>query len=90
MAELPAAILSTQLAIAAGDPAGAREGLQAIAARLKNDTSRASAELACHAALPALNQPSDALSASAIEVLDGCVKGFESPPRPRASPWARS
>ncbi len=77
MAELPAAILATQIAIAAGDPAGVSQSLQAIAARLKNDSSRASAELAWHAALPALNHPSEEVSASATDVLDGCVPGLE-------------
>jgi hypothetical protein len=42
MAELPAAVLATQLAIAASDPAGALKALQAIAGQLKNDTSQAS------------------------------------------------
>ena len=57
MAELPAAVFSAQLALAANEPAAAMAALKSIAARLKDDSSRNTSELACHAALPALDRP---------------------------------
>ena len=56
--------------------------LKSIAARLKNDTSRNTSELACHAALPALDRPEPELARAAIEVLDAGVKGFENSGQP--------
>ncbi len=56
MAQLPSMILTAQLAAAANEPAASLEALRALAARMKNDTSRTTSELACHAAMPALEQ----------------------------------
>jgi hypothetical protein len=82
LAELPAAILYAQLAMASGDTAATVAALKTLAARLKRDTLRSTAELACHAALPALVRPERELAAAALEVLDGCAKGFESAYQP--------
>ncbi len=78
LAELPASILTAQLALAAGDDRSAIAALKVLAERLKRDTLRSTAELACHAALPALERPQPELARAAVDVLDGCVKGFES------------
>ena len=82
LAELPAAILSAQLAMASGDTAGTVAALKAIAARLKRDSLRTTAELACQAALPALVRSQPELANAAVEVLDGCAKGFENSYQP--------
>ncbi|MGP0063330.1 MAG: DUF1583 domain-containing protein [Isosphaeraceae bacterium] len=82
MAELTATILSAQLAMASGDHAGAVAALKALAERLKRDTLRSTAELACQAALPALGRPQPELATAALDVLDGCAKGFESANQP--------
>jgi hypothetical protein len=77
LAELPATILSAQLALAAGDDPSAIAALKVLSERLKRDTLRSTAELACHAALPAFDRPRPGLSKAAMDVLDGCAKGFE-------------
>ncbi len=82
LAELPATILTAQLALAAGDDPSAIAALKALAERLKRDTLRTTAELACHAAMPALDRPRPEVARAAIEVLDGCAKGFESDYQP--------
>ena len=86
-AALPLAILSAQLALAMNDPAATGEALKIIAARLKTDTSRNTAELACHVAIPALYRPQAELASAAIGILDSAVKGMETPnqPEPLAS-----
>ncbi len=78
MAELPAAILTAQLALASGDTAATVAALKALTARVKRDTLRSTAEIACQAALPALERPQPELAAAALDVLDACAKGFES------------
>ncbi|MFI5456257.1 MAG: DUF1583 domain-containing protein [Isosphaerales bacterium] len=80
LSELPASVLSAQLALAANDPQAAVAALKRLAARMKADTSRAASELACHAALPALDRPE--LAAPALEILDSSIKGFESTGQP--------
>ena len=82
LAELPAAILSAQLAIASNDAAGTVAALKLIATRLKRDTLRSTAELACHAALPALKWPQPEVASVATEVLASCAKGFEGSAQP--------
>ncbi len=78
LAELPAAILTAQLALAAGDDPTAIAALKSLSERLKRDTLRTTAELACHAAMPALDRPRPEVSKAAMDVLDGCAKGLES------------
>ncbi len=82
MAELPASILSAQLALATGDPAAAAAALDALAARMKTDTSRTTSELACHVAIPALDRTEPPVAKAALVVLDSCTKGFESATQP--------
>ena len=77
-AQLPAAVLKTQLALAAKQPLPAIEALGSIAARMKNDTSRTTSELAVQAALPALEGSDPKLAKAALDVLDSCAKGLES------------
>ena len=86
-AALPLAILSTQLALAMNDPGATSEALKVIAARLKTDTSRNTAELACHVAIPALDRPQPELATAAIGLLDSAAKGMETAnqPEPLAS-----
>ncbi len=78
MAQLPASVLKTQLALAAADPSLAIAALGAIAARMKNDTSRTTSELAVHAALPALEGSDSKVAKAALDVLDSCAKGLDS------------
>ena len=80
--ELPAKVLSAQLALAGSDPTQAVTALQALAARVKTDTSRTTSELACQAALPALDRSEPELAKAALEILDVSVRGFESSGRP--------
>jgi tetratricopeptide (TPR) repeat protein len=77
LAGLPAAVLTVQLATASGDDAAMVAGLKALAARLQRDTLQSSAQLACHAALPALQRSRPDVTAAAMAVLDRCVAGFE-------------
>lgn len=76
VAELPAAVLLAQLALAADDPRGAVSGLKGIRDRLARDTTRTAAELACHAAIPALGRPEAEVVGAAQEVLDRVLKSF--------------
>ena len=87
MAELPVAILNAQLAMAMDDPAATTAALKAIAARVKLDTSRNTTDLACHAAIPALDRPQAELVTAAIDVLETATKSMESSgqPEPLAS-----
>ena len=87
MAALPGLILAAQLAVAADDPAGSIEALGAIAARMKNDTSRTTSELACHAAIPALEHRAPEVAKAALSLLDSCTKGLDTSggPEPLAS-----
>jgi hypothetical protein len=77
LAQLPASVLLVQLALAAGRDAQASSYLQAIADRLKRDTLRSSAELALHAALPALDRKD--IHKAALVVLDAGTRGFDGP-----------
>jgi tetratricopeptide (TPR) repeat protein len=54
LGELPARILTTQLALATGDKAIAREQIDLLDQRLKQDSLQYASELACHVAIPAL------------------------------------
>ena len=85
MAELPAAVLSVQIEQAGGNYPAAAAALEVVTSRLKKSTLRASAELACHAAVPALRQPETV--PAALAVLDVCVKAYQGSdvPEPAAS-----
>ena len=82
MAELPATVLTAQLALAANEPVAATSALKGIAARLKNDSSRNTSELSCLAALPALERQEPELAKAAIEVLDAGAKTLENSGQP--------
>jgi predicted Zn-dependent protease len=82
MAQLPSLVLSAQLAAAANEPAASLEALRALAARMKNDTSRTTSELACHAAIPALEHRAPDVAKAAVLVLDACSKGLETTGQP--------
>jgi len=87
LAELPATVLSGQLALAATDSTAAVASLQALAERLKRDASRATADLVCHVAIPALDRPQPEVAAAAMRALDASTKAFENAvqPEPLAS-----
>ncbi|MDR3639221.1 MAG: DUF1583 domain-containing protein [Isosphaeraceae bacterium] len=78
LAELPAAVLLTQLGLEAHDDALAVKGLEATATRLKKDTLQTSTELACHAALAALDRSETGPRAAAI--LEQAVQAMASHP----------
>ena len=82
MAELPAQVLTVQLALAANKSVTAVPALRSIATHLKNDSSRPIAELACLAGLPALEGREPELATAAIDVLDACASSFESSGQP--------
>ncbi|MEJ7636420.1 MAG: DUF1583 domain-containing protein [Singulisphaera sp.] len=84
MAELPCAVLSAQLEMAAGAHGPANAALQAVGERLKRNTLRTSSELACNVALPALKRAET--RATALSVLDLCLKGFQGFERPETLP----
>jgi hypothetical protein len=74
VAELSALVLRAQVELASGRPAAASPILEAIEARLAQDSLRASAELAAHAALPALEFAES--EAAAGLVLDRAIKNL--------------
>jgi tetratricopeptide (TPR) repeat protein len=78
LAELPAAVLLGQLAVTAGDSAAAVAAFGALRDRLKRDASRATGELVCHVAIPALDRPQPEVAAAALEALAASIKSFES------------
>ena len=82
LAELQAMVLSGQIALAGPDQAEAIKALKTLAARVKTDTSRTTADLACQVALPALERPEPELARAALDSLDSSVKGFESSGQP--------
>jgi tetratricopeptide (TPR) repeat protein len=73
MSELPAAVLTAQLALAGGggDP---RDALGALTELLRKNALRSSAELACHAAVPGLAR--EDTGASALALLEVVLGGF--------------
>ena len=66
LAELAASVLLSQLETAGGTTEGANAALADVAEKLKKNTLRSSAELACHAALPALARDETADKAVAV------------------------
>jgi hypothetical protein len=87
LAELPATVLMAQLALATTDRAAATHSLEALTERLKRDSSRATADLVCHVAIPALEDGRPEVGAAAMGALDACTKAFENAvqPEPLAS-----
>jgi tetratricopeptide (TPR) repeat protein len=75
MAELPAAVLLAQIELAGGTPEAANAALRGALDRLKKNTLRTTAELACHVALPALRRPDT--TAAALAVLDLALKTYQ-------------
>ena len=73
----PAGVLRAQLARAAHRDADLNAALGALAERLKKDTLRTTADLALHAALPALDR--DETRKAALDLLEVAVRGFEGP-----------
>jgi len=76
--ELPAQVLLAQLGIAARDPGPTARALDSLARRLPQGTPAASAILASHAALPALEDP--ATAAPALAVLERVAQGLAAGP----------
>lgn len=74
LGELPARVLMTQLALAAKDTAAAKEQIEALSVRLKQDSLQYSSELACHVALPAMTLPE--LPPAAVTLLERAVDHF--------------
>jgi tetratricopeptide (TPR) repeat protein len=66
LAELPARVLLAQLGMAGKDARMTAEALDWLAARLQKDKLQNTADLACHAALPALDTPDVAKVAYAV------------------------
>ena len=77
LAQLGAGVLRAQLARAAHRDADLNAALGALAERLKKDTLRTTADLALHAALPALDR--DETRKAALDLLEVAVRGFEGP-----------
>ena len=82
MAQLPCMILAAELALAGNDRGAALDALQIIAERMKKDSSRTTADLACHAALMALETGEPAVTKAALGVLDAAAKGLETAGQP--------
>ena len=70
--------------MAAGASGPANAALQAVGERLRRNTLRTSSELACNVALPALKRPE--MRATALAVLELCLKGFQGFERPETLP----
>ncbi|HEX7447792.1 MAG TPA: DUF1583 domain-containing protein, partial [Pirellulales bacterium] len=74
LAQLPGHVLLAQLAQAGGDRAAAIEHFAWLAERISGETLQSSAELACHAALPALAD--DELAPKAIAIVETAAKNL--------------
>ena len=74
ISELSRLVLLARVDLAAGRAEAASDSLDQIEARLRKDTLRASAELASHAALPALEVPKAEKSAEAV--LDRAIRNL--------------
>jgi hypothetical protein len=76
MGELPALVLSALLAQAEGTPGAVVAALEALENRLRKDSLQSSAELACHAALPALDAPDRATARAAAAVVGRAARAY--------------
>jgi tetratricopeptide (TPR) repeat protein len=65
-AQVPARVLLARLGQATRDPARTNEALDWLARRLEKEALQRTAELACHAGLPALHNPETAKGAAAV------------------------
>ena len=74
--ELSGLVLQAQVDLESGHPGAASTLLDQIEARLRRDTLKASAELASHVALPALETPEARKAAEAV--LDRAIKNLSS------------
>jgi tetratricopeptide (TPR) repeat protein len=74
VSKLSAIVLEAQLELALGRPEKVADALDRLENRLRQDSLRVSAELAAHAALPALKL--DAAEKSAIALLDRAIKNL--------------
>ncbi len=79
LAQLPGHVLLAQLALATGDRQAAAEHLDWLRERLAGETLQNSAELACHAALPALDDP--ALAAKALGIVEAAAANLSAQSR---------
>ena len=68
--ELSVLVLLSLLAQAEGTPEAVAPALDAIGRKLEKDSLQASAELACHAALPALDAAHEASARAAVAVIE--------------------
>ncbi len=82
MAELPATALMAQVALATKDSAGATPLFKDLTDRLKRDSSRATADLVCHVAIPALEDTQPEVAAAAMGAVELCTKAFENSAQP--------
>lgn len=76
MAELPALVLLCQLAQAEGKSEAIVATLGALGKRLEKDSLQTSAELVCHAALPALNLKEAEPVRAAVSIVESAAKSF--------------
>ncbi|HEX7376189.1 MAG TPA: hypothetical protein VF278_03710, partial [Pirellulales bacterium] len=74
LAQLPGHVLLAQLALAAGDRQAAGESLAWLNRRLSGETLQNSAQIACHAALPALNDKE--LATKAVSIVELAAKNL--------------
>jgi tetratricopeptide (TPR) repeat protein len=75
LAEIPATVLRAQLALAGKADDAVNKELGEIAERFKRNATRATADLACHVAIPALDRPETAAAAQAL--IDTTLKTYE-------------
>ncbi|HVX15288.1 MAG TPA: DUF1583 domain-containing protein [Pirellulales bacterium] len=74
LAQLPAHVLLAQLGLAVADRQAATENLEWLSQRIVGETLQSSAELACHAALPALSDSE--LAAKAVGIVETAAKNL--------------
>jgi len=77
MAAVPAQVLAVQVAIASKDDALATRLISGLADRLQKDALQNTAELACHAAIPALDVPGAA--GVALPMVEAAAKAMTNP-----------
>jgi predicted Zn-dependent protease len=77
-AELNALMLRALLAQAERQPEAVATALEAIDQKLDKDTSQSSAELACHAALPALDSAQPATARIAVAIIERAARALGS------------
>jgi hypothetical protein len=73
--EVAALVIESQLASASKDFGAARQALESLARHMETDKLKSTAELACHAALPAFQEPET--RPQALAVLDSVVNSLD-------------